>query len=52
MRMAEFLRHPATGHVVRCSVMNFYRFNEDGKIVCDIAAELMIGIHRGIGLVC
>lgn len=47
----EFLGHPATGRSVRCSVMNFYRFNEAGKIVSDIAAEGMIGILRGIGLV-
>ena len=29
--------------------MNFYYFDEDGKIINDIAAEGMIGILRGIG---
>ena len=28
---------------------NFYYFDEDGKIINDIAAEGMIGILRGIG---
>lgn len=46
----EFMGYPATGRSVRCSVMNFYRFNEEGKIVGDIAAEGMIGIMRGIGI--
>ncbi len=33
------------------SVMNFYYFNDDGKIINDIAAEGMIAILRQIGLV-
>ncbi len=46
----EFMGHPATGEHFSTSVMNFYYFNDEGKIVNDIAAEGMIGIFRGIGL--
>ena len=31
--------------------MNFYTFNDEGKIVNDLAAEGMIGILRGIGAI-
>ncbi|MBR1943588.1 ester cyclase [bacterium] len=46
----EFLGAKPTGNKISVCVMNFYYFNEDGKIVNDIAAEGMIGILRGIGL--
>ena len=45
----EFLGIPATGKHISTSVMNFYYFNDAGKVVNDIAAEGMIGILRGIG---
>ncbi|MBQ8464619.1 MAG: ester cyclase [Alphaproteobacteria bacterium] len=45
----EFMGTPATGKHISTSVMNFYYFNDEGKITNDIAAEGMIGILRGIG---
>ncbi len=45
----EFMGIPPTGKKVSCSIMNFYTFNDEGKIVSDLAAEGMIGILRGIG---
>ena len=33
------------------SVMNFYSFDEDGKIVDDVAATGIAGILQGIGAV-
>ena len=47
----EFLGIPPTGKKISCSIMNFYTFNDEGKIVSDLAAEGMIGILRGIGAV-
>lgn len=44
-----FMGIPATGKHISASVMNFYYFNDEGKITNDIAAEGMIGILRGIG---
>ena len=47
----EFLGiHPTENKISVC-VMNFYYFDENGKIVNDVAAEGMIGILRGIGAV-
>lgn len=46
----EFMGMPATGKHISTSVMNFYYFNDEGKITNDIAAEGMIGILRGIGM--
>jgi len=45
----EFMGMPATGKHISTSVMNFYYFNDEGKVINDIAAEGMIGILRGIG---
>ncbi len=45
-----FMGIPATGKHISTSVMNFYYFNDEGKIINDIAAEGMIGILRGIGV--
>lgn len=46
----EFLGLSATGTKIKTSVMNFYYFNEAGKITNDIAAEGMAGILRPLGL--
>lgn len=46
----EFLGTPPTGRHFSTSVMNFYYFNDEGKIINDIAAEGMMGILRGIGM--
>ncbi len=40
----EFLGLKATGKKIKTTVMNFYYFDEDGKIINDIAADGMIGI--------
>ncbi len=44
----EFLGIAPTMNKISVSVMNFYYFNEKGKIINDVAAEGMIGILRGI----
>ncbi len=46
----EFLGSHPTGNKISVCVMNFYYFNEDDKIINDVAAEGMIGILRGIGI--
>lgn len=46
----EFMGIHATGTKIETSVMNFYYFNQDGKIINDIAAEGMIGILKPLGL--
>jgi steroid delta-isomerase-like uncharacterized protein len=45
-----FLGTEPTGKKISVTMMNFYYFDEDGKVVCDIAAEGMLGILRGIGI--
>ena len=47
----EFLGHAPTGKRFSASIMNFYYFNEKGKIINDIAAEGMIAILRQLGIV-
>lgn len=47
----EFLGIKPTGKKISVCVMNFYYFNQDGKVTNDIAAEGMIGILRGIGAI-
>ncbi len=46
----EFMGLLASNIKIKTSVMNFYYFNEEGKIIKDIAAEGMIGILRPLGL--
>lgn len=46
----NFLGISPTGNKISVSVMNFYYFNKDGKIINDVAAEGMIGILRPLGL--
>lgn len=46
----EFLGVAPTGVKIKVTVMNFYYFNDDGKVTNDIAAEGMIGILRPLGL--
>ena len=46
----EFLGVKPTGVKIKTTVMNFYYFNEDGKVINDVAAEGMIGILRPLGL--
>ena len=46
----NFFGIASTGKKIKTTVMNFYYFNSNGKIVNDIAAEGMIGILRPLGL--
>ena len=46
----EFMGVKPTGNKFSICVMNFYYFNNEGKIIKDIAAEGMIGILRAIGI--
>lgn len=46
----EFLGVLPTGKKIETTVMNFYYFNSEGKIINDIASEGMIGIMRPLGL--
>lgn len=46
----EFMGVQPTGNHFSICVMNFYYFNEQGKITNDIAAEGMIGILRALKL--
>lgn len=50
MHDGEFLGLAPTGTKIKTTVMNFYYFNKEGKIINDIAAEGMIGILRPLGL--
>ena len=45
----EFMGIKPTNKKISVCVMNFYYFNEKGKIINDIAATGMIGILKGIG---
>ena len=47
----DFLGKPPTGRKISVCVMNFYYFNKEGKVTNDVAAEGMIGILRGIGII-
>lgn len=45
----EFLGIKPTGKNFRARIMNFYYFDNNGKIINDIAAEGMIAILKAIG---
>lgn len=45
-----FMGVPATGRKIDACVMNFYTFNEEGKICKDVAAEGLVAILRPLGL--
>ncbi len=46
----DFMGLAPTGKRFSFSVMNFYYFNADGKIINDVAAEGLIGLFRALGL--
>ena len=46
----EFLGVKPTGIKIKTTVMNFYYFDENGKIYNDIASEGIAGILRPLGL--
>lgn len=45
-----FMGQQATGNKLDTTVMNIYYFNDDGKIVNDIAAEGILGVFKALGL--
>ena len=47
----DFMGNPPTGKKFSFSCMNFYYFNEDGKIINDVAAKGLIGLLENLGLV-
>ena len=47
----EFMGLAPTGKKVSFSVMNFYYFNADGKIINDVAAQGMFGLLSALGLI-
>ena len=46
----EFMGIAPTGKKFSFSVMNFYYFNAEGKIINDIAAEGLIGLFKSLNL--
>ena len=47
----DFMNFPASGKNFSFSCMNFYYFNEDGKIIKDVAAQGMMGLFQSLGLI-
>lgn len=47
----EFMGLAPTGKKFSFSVMNFYYFNADGKIINDVAAQGLFGLLNALGLV-
>ena len=45
-----FMNFPASGKKFSFSCMNFYYFNDEGKIVKDVAAQGMLGLLQSLGL--
>ena len=44
-----FMNFPASGKKFSFSCMNFYYFNDEGKIVKDVAAQGMLGLLQSLG---
>ena len=47
----DFMKFPASGKKFSFSCMNFYYFNDEGKIVKDVAAQGMAGLLQSLGLI-
>ena len=47
----EFMNLAPSGKKFSFSVMNFYYFNAEGKIISDVAAQGMFGLLATLGLV-
>ena len=46
----DFMGLPATGKKFEFSCMNFYYFNDEGKIINDVAAKGLIGLFEALGM--
>ena len=47
----DFMKFPASGKKFSFSCMNFYYFNDEGKIIKDVAAQGMMGLFQSLGLI-
>ena len=47
----DFMGLAPTGKKFSFSVMNFYYFNADGKIINDVAAQGLFGLMTALGLI-
>lgn len=47
----EFMRLAPTGKKFSFSVMNFYYFNDEGKIINDVAAQGLFGLFSALNLI-
>lgn len=46
----EFLDVMSTKQKIQSTFLNFYYFNEEGKIINDVAGEGLLGILKPLGL--
>lgn len=46
----EFMNFPASSKKFSFSCMNFYYFNDEGKIIKDVAAQGMMGLLQSLGI--
>ena len=46
----QFMNFPASGKKFSFSCMNFYYFNDEGKIISDVAAQGLMGLIQSLGL--
>lgn len=46
----DFMNFPASGKKFSFNCMNFYYFNEEGKIIKDVAAQGLIGLLQSLGI--
>ena len=47
----DFMNFPASGKKFSFGCMNFYYFNDEGKIIKDVAAQGMMGLFQSLGLI-
>lgn len=47
----DFMNFPASGKKFSFGCMNFYYFNDEGKIIKDVAAQGLMGLLQSLGLI-
>lgn len=47
----DFMNFPASGKKFSFTCMNFYYFNDEGKIIKDVAAQGLMGLLQSLGLI-
>ena len=45
------MNFPASGKKFSFSCMNFYYFNDEGKIIKDVAAQGLMGLFQSLGFI-